>query len=123
VARFLVDEDLPRSVTRELRSAGFDIVDVRDVGRRGRPDGEVLEYAVREARAVITADVEFGNILRFPLGEHAGILVARFPNEVSTRELVAALLGAVTLLGDEDVAGNVVTIIPGHIRIRRAPVS
>jgi predicted nuclease of predicted toxin-antitoxin system len=80
VAGYLVDEDLPRSVTRELGSAGVGIVDVRDVGLRGRPDGEVLAYAVREARAVITADVEFGNILRFPLGEHAGILVARFPN-------------------------------------------
>ena len=123
MARFLVDEDLPRSVTRELRSAGFDVADVRDVGLRGRTDKEVLAYAVREARAVITADVEFGNILRFPLGEHAGILVARFPNEVSIRDLAAALLVAVTLLGDEDVAGNVVTIMPGRIRIRRAPVS
>lgn len=121
MARFLVDEDLPRSLTRDLRSAGFDIADVRDVGLRGRPDEEVLEYAVREDRAVITADVGFGNILRFPLGEHAGIVVVRFPNEVSIRDLTTELLVAITWLGDDDVAGNVVTIMPGRIRVRRAP--
>jgi len=69
-----VDEDLPRSLARRLRGAGLDAVDVRDVGLRGCTDEEVLEFAVRESRVVVTADIGFGNILRFPLGEHAGIL-------------------------------------------------
>jgi len=119
VVRLLIDEDLPRSLARVLRAAGFDAVDGRDVGLRGRSDEDVLAQAVREARAVVTADVGFGNILRFPLGEHAGIIVARFPNEVPTRDLTAALLAAMRLLDEDDVRGSVVTITPSRIRIRR----
>jgi hypothetical protein len=32
--RFITDEDVPRSTARVLRDAGFDTVDVRDVGLR-----------------------------------------------------------------------------------------
>lgn len=121
MTRFLVDEDMPRSLARELRAAGIDAVDVRDLGLRGHADAEVFGYAVRDKRALITSDVEFGNILRFPLGGHAGIVVARFQNEVLPRDMNAALLAAIALLTDGDVAGNVVTVTPGRIRIRRAP--
>ena len=119
MARFLIDEDLPRSLARTLRAAGLDAVDVRDVSLRGLSDEDVLAYAVRDARAVVTADVGFGNILRFALGEHGGIIVARFPNEVPTPDLNDALLAAMQLLEDDDVRGNVVTITPSRIRIRR----
>jgi predicted nuclease of predicted toxin-antitoxin system len=40
--RFLTDEDVPRSTARVLRDAGFDVVDVRDVGLRGKSDQEVF---------------------------------------------------------------------------------
>lgn len=121
MGRYLVDEDMPRSLARSLRDAGLDVEDVRDVGLRGCPDEEVQGYAVRESRAVVTADVGFGNILRFPLGDHAGIVVARFPNELPVRDLNAALVDAILQLTDDDLVGNVVTITPSRIRIRRAP--
>ena len=119
MVRYLVDEDLPRSLARSLREEGIDTADVRDVGLRGCSDEEILEYAVQESRAVLTADVGFGNILRFALGEHCGILLARFPNEVSVSDLNAALLAAIRLLSEEEVRGNVVTITPTRIRVRR----
>jgi hypothetical protein len=40
--RFLVDEDVPRSTTCVLRDAGYDAVDVHDVGIRGKEIGEQL---------------------------------------------------------------------------------
>jgi uncharacterized protein (DUF433 family) len=40
--RFLTDEDVPRSTARALRDAGFDAVDVRDVGLRGKSDALVF---------------------------------------------------------------------------------
>lgn len=43
--RFLTDEDVPRSTARILREAGFDAVDTRDVGLRGKSDAEVFAYA------------------------------------------------------------------------------
>ncbi|MCI0551980.1 MAG: DUF5615 family PIN-like protein [Anaerolineae bacterium] len=43
--RFITDEDIPRSTARVLCDAGFDAVNVRDVGLRGKSDAEVFEYA------------------------------------------------------------------------------
>lgn len=33
--RFLIDEDMPRSTAGVLKNAGFECIDVRDIGLRG----------------------------------------------------------------------------------------
>ena len=119
MARFLVDEDLPRSLAAQLRASGITSEDVRDVGLRGKHDDEIFAYAVAHGLTLLTADVGFGNVLRFPLGTHAGIVVARFPNEVPTATLNQAILQAVQGLSDEDTTGNLVMIEPGRLRLRR----
>lgn len=60
----------------------------------------------------------FANVLRYPLGSHAGIVIARFPNEMPTASLVDALVGALLTLSDGDVRGGLVTGEPGRIRLR-----
>lgn len=117
--RFLVDEDLPRSLVRLLREAGIQAEDARDAGLRGRPDDEVLEYAASQGLVLLTADLGFGNILRFPLGSHAGVLVARFPNEMPTTALNETILSSIRSLSDEEISGNLVVLEPGRIRLRR----
>jgi predicted nuclease of predicted toxin-antitoxin system len=119
MARFLVDEDLPRSLAALLRAAGIAAEDVRDLGLRGKPDDEIFAYATAHGLALLTADVGFGNLLRFPLGTHVGIVVARFPNEVPTVTLNQAILHAVQGLSDEETSGSLVMIEPGRLRLRR----
>jgi predicted nuclease of predicted toxin-antitoxin system len=121
VARFLVDEDLPRSLARELRESGMDAVDARDAGLRGRADGEIMAAAIREARAVLTADLGFGNVLAFPPSSHHGVVVARFPNQTPIRALNDAILAAVRSLADDEIDHAVVILEPGRIRLRRSP--
>jgi len=119
MARFLVDEDLPRSLARLLRTESLDAEDVRDVGLRGKTDSEVLQYAVSHDRVVITADLDFANLLAVPLGSHHGILVARLPNEVPVARLNAVILDAIKALSDDEVRGSLVIVEPGRIRLRR----
>ena len=119
MARFLVDEDLPRSLARDLRAAGFDARDVRDVGLRGRPDRDVIDLAVSEGRALLTGDLGFGNVLAFPPATHRGVLVARFPSDASVRTLNDAILAAIGTLTDADIDHAIVIVEPGRIRLRR----
>lgn len=119
MARFLVDEDLPRSLARRLRSAGIHADDSRDVGLRGHADEEILSYATSHALILLTADLGFGNLLRFPLGSHAGVLVARFPNDIPTITLDEAILSAIQSLSDQEISGNLTIIEPGRVRLRR----
>lgn len=116
---FLVDEDLPRSLSRALRQAGIRAEDGRDVGLRGAPDNEVMHYAISHDLTLLSADLGFANVLRFPLGSHSGIVIVRFPNELSTTTLVEAILTILRSLSDEEILGNLLIIEPGQIRLRR----
>jgi predicted nuclease of predicted toxin-antitoxin system len=119
MSRFLIDADLPRSLARQLHAAGFEAEDVRDIGMRKSPDDDIFTYAVSHTFALLSGDLDFGNILRFPLGSHPGIIVARFPNEVPTAKLNAEILQAVQSLSDEDIVGNLIIVEPGRIRLRK----
>ncbi len=119
MARFLVDEDLPRSLAPRLRAAGQEAQDVRDVGLRGRPDTDVFDYAVTRGLALISGDLGFGNLLDFPLGTHPGIIVVRVPNEVPTATLNELIVWTAQNLSVDDLDGNLVIVEPHRIRLRR----
>ncbi len=82
--RFVIDEDMPRSTARSLRCLGYEVKDIRDYGLRGADDEEIYQFAQSDQAILVTGDMDFGNILRFPVGSHFGIIIAHFPNEMST---------------------------------------
>ena len=57
--KLLADENFPRPVVDGLlrRLPDLDIVSVVEVGLRGRPDPEILEWAAAEGRILLTYDV------------------------------------------------------------------
>jgi predicted nuclease of predicted toxin-antitoxin system len=117
--RFLVDEDMPRSLARALREAGFEADDVRDVGLRGKPDERIFAYAMEHSLAILTGDLGFGNILRFPPNDHAGIIVCRFPNEWSPSKINEVVLTGVRSFIAEPLTASIVIIEPGRVRVRK----
>jgi len=117
--RFVIDEDMPRSTGRELTIRGHEVIDARDCGLRGATDDEVYEYAEKHGAVLITGDRHFGNVLRFPLGGHHGIVIAHFPNETPVGEMNRVLLGVLGDLSAEDLRGNLIIIEPRKVRIRR----
>jgi len=120
--KFVIDEDMPRSTARTLKAKGFEVLDVRDYGLRGQSDEEVFKFAQREKAIILTGDMGFANLLRYPIGSHAGIVIAHFPNEMSTSELNGQIINAFSNLGETDFSGNLIILEPGRIRIRRKSV-
>jgi predicted nuclease of predicted toxin-antitoxin system len=117
--KFVIDEDMPRSTGGILKQRGYDVRDIRDHGLRGAKDEEIYEFAQREQAVILTGDRGFGNILRFPLGRHFGIVIAHFPKEMSTMEINRLLIESLEALSEDDFKGNLIIIEPGKIRIRR----
>ncbi len=117
--KFVVDEDIPRSTAKLLRGKGYDVLDVRDCGLRGKSDREIFEFAQREGAILFTCDLGFGNILRFPTGCHKGVVIARFPNDMSTLEFNNHVIKALDNLSETDFEGNLIILEPGKIRIRK----
>ncbi|MDA8214200.1 MAG: DUF5615 family PIN-like protein [Nitrospiraceae bacterium] len=117
--KFVIDEDMPRSTARVLKDRGYEVLDVRDCGLRGRSDEEVLKFAQQQGAVILTGDMGFGNLLHFPVGSHFGIVIVHFPNEVSTPELNNQILKVFDNLDETDFKGNLIIIEPGKVRIRR----
>ncbi len=118
--KFVIDEDMPRSTGKILKEHGYDVKDIRDFGLRGASDEEIYEFAQKEKSAILTGDRDFGNILRFPLGNHFGIVIAHFPNEMPTIRINNYLLERFKGLSEDDFKGNVIIMEIGKIRIRRS---
>jgi predicted nuclease of predicted toxin-antitoxin system len=106
-------------MAESLRRAGYDAHDVRDVGLRGQTDLQIFEYAQAHQYVLISGDLGFSNILSFPLGAHAGIVVMRVPNEIAVTSVISLLIRSLDTLRDDEISGLLIIIEPGKIRIRR----
>jgi predicted nuclease of predicted toxin-antitoxin system len=116
---FVIDEDLPRSTAKILRANGFEVYDIRDHGLRGQADEAILSFATQKKAILITGDLWFGNQLKYPVGSNEGIVVAHFPNELSTSELNAQIFGALSVLSEDDLKMSLTILEPGKIRSRK----
>ena len=64
--KFLLDADMPKSSAQVIRNLGFEIEDVRDIGMRAAKDREIMDYAFKNNKIIITMDLDFGEVLRYP---------------------------------------------------------
>jgi predicted nuclease of predicted toxin-antitoxin system len=64
--KFLIDEDLPRSLGLLLMNNGHDAIDVRDIGLRGAKDAEIAEYARQNQFCILTGDYDFSDVRNYP---------------------------------------------------------
>jgi len=119
--RFLIDEDLPHLLASLLVEKGHGSDHVRDLSLRGSPDSRIYEVAQQRQAVLVTGDIDFGNLLRFPLGAHFGIVVIQFPSVMRTRELAGQIATALSALDEVVFKGNLIILEPGRVRIRRRP--
>jgi predicted nuclease of predicted toxin-antitoxin system len=80
-ARFLLDENLDPALAERLRGLDWKVETVEDVGLKGRPDEDILAYAQRENRILITNDRDFRNERRFPPHRNPGVVI--IPQDLS----------------------------------------
>ena len=116
--KVLVDEDLPRSSAALLQSLGINTIDVRDVGLKGASDAEVFEYAQKEERIIITRDVEFGNIVKYPPQSHYGVVVIRVPNTYVRDQILRIIRKFFVEVAGKELARSIVVLEADKYRIR-----
>jgi len=51
-----------KSIKGVLEAAGFEALDVRDCGLRGKSDKEIFDFAQKSCAVILTGDAGFGNI-------------------------------------------------------------
>lgn len=113
--RFRANENFPGDAVAALLAAGHDIVWVR-TDAPGMKDADVLSWAEREARILLTFDKDFGELAwRAGLSTTCGIVLFRLP--MPSPAAVGAALAA--RLGErDDWAGHLSVIEPSRVRMR-----
>jgi predicted nuclease of predicted toxin-antitoxin system len=116
--RLKLDENLSRRLEALLMEHGHEVDSVVAEGLGGADDGVVAAAAQREERMLLSIDLDFADITRFPPGSHAGIVVLRVPEPRPTL-IRAALTGLLARHRLEDLARCTVIAQLGAVRIRR----
>jgi predicted nuclease of predicted toxin-antitoxin system len=115
--KFFADECVYAATTQLLRTRQQDVVTAQDAGLSGKSDEEILAYAVEHGRVLITIDMDFSNIRRFPPKSYIGIIVLKI--RPRTAEKVHNVLEQVLReLDDEQLSKSLVMIDQGKYRVR-----
>lgn len=113
--RFLADECLDGRVIAGLRSAGHDVLAVRDEWR-GSGDAAVLAGAKRERRVLVTEDKGFGDLVVRRGLDAPGLVLVRYP-QGDVWALLTRLL-AVVAEHEERLHEMHVVVTPNRVRVR-----
>jgi predicted nuclease of predicted toxin-antitoxin system len=111
-----LDENLGNRAADLFSNAGHDVATVSGQGLGGAGDEDLIEVCGSEDRVLVTLDLDFSNVLRFPPERHAGIAVLRVPHPVeldTIREGVRILLKASL---NEDLSGRLWIVERDRIR-------
>jgi predicted nuclease of predicted toxin-antitoxin system len=113
--RFLANENFPGAAVAALEALGHDVVWVRTVAP-GAVDRDVLAWAVREGRILLTFDKDFGELAKASnLPSTCGIVLLRTPMP-KLGEVGQQLADIIT--SRDDWAGCFSVVEPGRIRMR-----
>lgn len=116
---FLIDENLPRQVGEIFRGRGFAVEQVSEnFELRQKSDEVIFDYAVKKQSIIVTRDLNFANPVRFSLNKVPGMVIIRFPNEVSISKLSHEVNRLISDLGENDFL-NLIVLEPGSVRKRK----
>lgn len=82
-----LDENFSHSLTQLFLDAGFDTHSVLDENLSGATDDFLFQKIKEEERCMVTFDLDFSNIIRYPTKNMEGIVVIR-PNRPISLEVM-----------------------------------
>jgi len=119
--RLLADMNISPQTVTFLQQQGWDIVRVVEVLPATTPDPEIMEFARREERVIVTQDLDFSTLLALGGYNQPSLITLRLsasdPDTVN-QKLIKVLPGVEELLEE----GCAVTIQDTNVRIRKLPI-
>jgi len=116
--KLLADESCAGSVILALREAGHDVLAITEVAQ-GASDDEVVRWAAKEGRVVITEDSDFGELVYARGSRSSGVVFVKFPN-TARRGKPFAVVEAVAKLASK-LQDSFTVVEPGRVRVAKRP--
>jgi predicted nuclease of predicted toxin-antitoxin system len=112
-----LDENLSRHLKPLLTKVGHDVVTAADENLLSCSDTEIAATALREERMLLTLDVEFADLRKYPPGSHPGIILFRPPSfgPLSVNKFIIDFLKSADL---SRLTSCVAIVDPVNVRVR-----
>ncbi|MBI5042792.1 MAG: DUF5615 family PIN-like protein [Nitrospirae bacterium] len=118
--RFKLDENFGRRTQHIFRAGGHDVQTVREEKLQGASDYHLYEVCCAEQRCLITLDLDFADIIRFPPAKAGGIVVIRVPKNPSLLLLEQIIHQFLKALTQMSVKNKLWIVEIGRIRIHQS---
>ena len=113
-----LDENISRHLKQPLTEVGHTVFTAAEQGLLGRRDQEVAAAASVEGCVLLTLDLEFGDLRKYPPGSHPGVILFR-PQTLGPLAVSRFVVDFVRHADLQELAGCVVAAEPGRVRVRR----
>lgn len=120
--KFKLDENFGTRTQELLQKAGHDVQTVRGEELQGSSDQELYKVCCSEKRCLVTLDLDFSNVTRFPPDSAHGIVVIRVPRNPSIdllKQLVRQLIESVNQMSVEK---KLWIVEVGRIRVHQSEI-
>jgi predicted nuclease of predicted toxin-antitoxin system len=113
--RFKLDENADPRWREPLEQAGHQVSTAAEESLNGTPDELVAETCRSLGLCLITADLDFAQVVNYPPAKYSGLIVLRHPHPTlaGMRDLVSQVASAVA---QESPTGQLWIVEPGRIR-------
>jgi predicted nuclease of predicted toxin-antitoxin system len=112
-SRFLIDENLDKTARAFLCNEGFNVVTTDEIGLSGHSDEDILAYAKREDRILLTHDPDFLDDRKFPPSRNPGLVI--LPGaQGNTSALLSALQDVTRIVGVSRRLWTATKIVVSH---------
>lgn len=117
--RFLIDANLPRSAIAVLERFGHAVEFARDIGLAAAPDEQIAAHALRNKAVILTRDLDFADIRRYPPIQYLGIVVLRLSDTSAAQEIASVIERFLMEPGFVDsLAGRLAVVESERVRFR-----
>ncbi|MBS0557479.1 MAG: DUF5615 family PIN-like protein [Proteobacteria bacterium] len=116
---FLLDANMPRAALSALAAHGHGAQLARDIGLGTAPDEQIAQFARAHAAVLVTRDLDFADVRRYPPGRHFGLLVLRLPDTATATQIAGVLdrfLKSPRLVAQ--LPGRLAVVDPVRVRFR-----
>ena len=117
-----LDENISRHLKPVLENVNHDVLTVSDQGLLSQNDTTIGKAAKTEGRMLLTLDLEFGDLRKYPPGRHPGIILFR-PRSFGPLAVNRFVEGFVRDTDLDQFSGCVVVVDPSRVRVRRPPLN